>query len=82
MQMDHPEIQIILDDDREKINDVINEEEVDCAGLRQLGRCSRYAKILEPHWENEKSYFQLIEEKKVTFEDDKTNMKPILIVLY
>ena len=31
--------------------------------------------IIEPHWDNNKSYLHLRKEKKVTFEDNMPNMK-------
>ena len=70
MNMEHPEEEIILDDDEEKYDDVINEYEVDCVGFRQTSRQSRYAEIIEPQWDNQKSYLQLGQQKKVTYEDD------------
>ena len=57
--MEHPEEYIILEDDEEKYYDVIDEEEVDCAGVRKLSRESRPVEILEPQWDNKKSYFQI-----------------------
>ena len=36
---------------------------------------SRPVEIIEPRWDKEKSYLQLIKEKKFIFEDDIPNMK-------
>ena len=41
MHMDHTEEEIILNDDEDKNDDVIDEEEVDCAGVRWLSGESR-----------------------------------------
>ena len=41
--MEHPEEEMILDYDEDKYDDVINEEEVDCAGVRRSSRESRPA---------------------------------------
>ena len=35
MKMEHPEQEIILDDDEDKYDDVINGQEVDCAEVLQ-----------------------------------------------
>ena len=48
MKMEHPEEEIILDDDKEKYYDVINEEEVGFEGFRRSRRDSRPVEILEP----------------------------------
>ena len=46
--MDHPEKYNILDDDEDKNDDVIDEEEVDCKGVRQLSIESIPVEIIEP----------------------------------
>ena len=83
MNKEHPEEEIILDDDEDKDDDFINDYEVDCVGYWQPSRQSRYAEIIEPQWDNEKSYLQLRKQKKVTFEDDipstKTNTDPNIL---
>ena len=35
MKMEHPETEMILDDDKDKDDDVIDEQEAYCAGVRQ-----------------------------------------------
>ena len=56
--MDHPEEEVILDYDEDKNDDVIYEKEVNCAGVWWSRRDSRPVERLEPHCDNEKSYFQ------------------------
>ena len=73
--MDHPEEEMILDDDEDKYDDIIDEEEVDCSGVRKLIRESRPLERLEPQWDNNKSYLKSIKEKIFTFEDDMLNTK-------
>ena len=68
--MENPEEVIILDDDEDKDDDVINEYKVDYVGSQQPSRQSRYAEIIEPQWDNYKSYLKLGKQKKVTYEDD------------
>ena len=46
--MDHPEEEIILDNDKEKYDDIINEEELDCEGVRRSIRDNKPVEILEP----------------------------------
>ena len=75
MNMEHLEEDMVLDDDDEKYDDVIDEEEVDCKGVRQSSRDIRPVDRLEPYSENEKSYLQFRKEKKISFDDDITNMK-------
>ena len=60
---------------KKKYDDIIYEEEVYCTGVRRSIRESIPVEILEPKWDNKKSYLQLIKGKKVTFEDDIPNMK-------
>ena len=36
--MEYPEEEMILDDDEDKYDDVINEEEFDCAGVQRSSR--------------------------------------------
>ena len=52
--MDHPEEEIILDDDEDKYDDVIDEQEVDCAVVRQSRKQCRPVEILEQLWDNTK----------------------------
>ena len=66
---------MILDDVEYQNGDVIYQEDVNCAGVRQLSRESRSVERLEPQGGKDKSSFKLIKQKKVTFEDDITNMK-------
>ena len=54
--MDHPEKYIILDDYEEKNDDVIDEEEVYCKGVRRSRRGSRPVEIPEPRWDKYKSH--------------------------
>ena len=54
MQMDHPDEQLILDDDEEKNDDVIDEEGVDCELVWQPSIDIRTVERLEPQWDNEK----------------------------
>ena len=54
MKMDHPEEEIILDDDEDKYDDVIDEQEVDCAVVRQSRKQCRPVEILEQLWDNTK----------------------------
>ena len=54
--MDHPEEEMILNDYEDKNDDVIDEEEVYCSGVRKLIREIRPVERLEPQWDNEKSY--------------------------
>ena len=70
MKMDHPEEDIILDDDEDKYDDVIYEEEVDCEGVRKSRRQCRPVEILEQLWDNTKLEIEKIKcmeysEKKV-----------------
>ena len=60
MKMDNPEEEMILDDDEDKNDDVIDEEEVDCSGVRQQIRESIPVEVLEPQWDKYKSYLKLI----------------------
>ena len=46
MNMEHHEIEMILDDDEYKDYEVINREEVDCAGVRWSSRDSIYVEGL------------------------------------
>ena len=46
--MENPEEEMILDDDEDKDHDVINEEEFDCAVVRQSIINSRPLERLEP----------------------------------
>ena len=66
---------MIYYDNEDKNDDVIYEEEVDYVGLRQNIRGSRPVGRLEPHWDKDRSYVQLRKNRKVTFEDDLTNIK-------
>ena len=54
MQMDHPKVEMTLYDEEEKYDDIIDEYEVDCIGVRKEIIESRHVERLEPHWDNEK----------------------------
>ena len=75
MKIDYPEEEIILDDDEEKYDDVIDKEEVYCAGFLRSTKESRPVERLEPQRDSDKSYLQLRKQKKVTFEDHMLNIK-------
>ena len=51
--MELPKEEMILDDEEDENDDVINEEEVDCEGVRRSSRESVSVERLEPHWYNE-----------------------------
>ena len=48
MKMDHPDEDMILNDDEYKNDDIINEEEVDCAEVRKVIREIIREEKLEP----------------------------------
>ena len=66
---------MILEDDEEKKYYIMDEEEVDCAGVWQSSRESIPVEILEPQWDNEKIYLKLGKNNRVTFEDEMKNTK-------
>ena len=56
MRVYHPEEEMILNDDECKKNDVIDEEGVDCAGVRWLVRYNIPVERLESQWYNKKPH--------------------------
>ena len=64
MKMENPEEEIIFNDDRYKHGYYIDEEEFYCAGVRRPSIESSHVEILEPQNDNDKSYLQLIQERK------------------
>ena len=73
--MNHPEEEMILNHDEDKNDGFIDEQEVQCEGVRKSSRDSIPVDRIEPQWYNEKYYLELRKEKKVTFEGAMPNMK-------
>ena len=69
---------MILDDSKDKYDDVIDEEKLGCAEVGKLSRYNILVERLESQWNNEKSYLQLRKDEKVTFEDIMPNMKTLM----
>ena len=51
MNMEYPEEETMLQDYKDKDDDFINKEDVDCVGVWQSSRDSRPVEILEPQWD-------------------------------